>query len=284
MAEEDLLAVERSILRKNALDNPDEILAWTLTDREVQEFMDTVPYDTRTGDIGTEGKGTITLWEALVNALRKLLNLPPKDNTALNELLRVQNNLLAPDTADIQTAGKLEGLLPRFSQIDDNPALVSRPEKMASQVLDGGLRSVPVLTSKGVQRVRDVVSDSSLADSAKSFALSILSLNGLEMVAKKYVPKISKVRDLVLREGGRLQEIKRPVDATISRISAFAKDNKDKVDVLNRIMPYSSLVGVDPSKDRKTYEEDADKLAEYDAMHAKDGDWTALDLVTTPRF
>ncbi len=276
MAEEDLLAVERSILRKNALDNPDEILAWTLTDREVQEFMDTVPYDTRTGDIGTEGKGTITLWEALVNALRKLLNLPPKDNTALNELLRVQNNLLAPDTADIQTAGKLEGLLPRFSQIDDNPALVSRPEKMASQVLDGGLRSVPVLTSKGVQRVRDVVSDSSLADSAKSFALSILSLNGLEMVAKKYVPKISKVRDLVLREGGRLQEIKRPVDATISRISAFAKDNKDKVDVLNRIMPYSSLVGVDPSKDRKTYEEDADKLAEYDAMHAKDGDWTAL--------
>ena len=180
----------------------------------------------------------------------------------------MQNNLLAPDTADIQTAGKLEGLLPRFSQIDDNPALVSRPEKMASQVLDGGLRSVPVLTSKGVQRVRDVVSDSSLADSAKSFALSILSLNGLEMVAKKYVPKISKVRDLVLREGGRLQEIKRPVDATISRISAFAKDNKDKVDVLNRIMPYSSLVGVDPSKDRKTYEEDADKLAEYDAMHA----------------
>jgi hypothetical protein len=279
MPETDLLAVERRFYfrERNTLANPDEILAWTLTDREVQEFMDTVPYDTRTGDIGTEGKGTITLWEALVNALRKLLNLPPKDNTALNELLRVQNNLLAPDTADIETAGRLYGALPKFSsKVDDNPALVSRPEKMASQVLDGGLRSVPVLTSKGVQRVRDVVSDSSLADSAKSFALSILSLNGLEMVAKKYVPKISKVRDLVLREGGRLQEIKRPVDATISRISAFAKDNKDKVDVLNRIMPYSSLVGVDPSKDRKTYEKDADKLAEYDAMHAKDGDWTAL--------
>ena len=276
MAKEDLLAVERSMLRKNALDNPDEILAWTLTDGEVQEFMDTVPYNTRTGEIGVEGKGTITLWEALVNALRKLLNLPPKDNTALNELLRVQNSLLAPDTADIETAGRLVGTLPKFSQVDDNPALVSRPKELASQVVDGGLKSIPVLTSKGVQRVRDVVSDSSLADSAKSFALSILSLNGLEMVAKKYVPKISKVRDLVLREGGRLQEIKRPVDATINKITAFARKNKDKVDILNRIMPYSSLVGVDPSKSRKTYEEEADKLAEYDAMHAADGDWTAL--------
>jgi hypothetical protein len=277
--ETDLTTVEREFYRRqsNTLQNPDEMLAWALTDREVQEFMDTVPYDTRTGDIGTEGKGTITLWEALVNALRKLLNLPPKDNTALNELLRVQNNLLAPDTADIQTAGKLFGALPKFSsKVDDNPALVSRPEKMASEILNGGLKSIPILDSKGVQRVRDVVSDASLPEKAKGFALGILSLNGLEMVAKKYVPKIGKVRDLVLKEGGRLQELKRPVDATISKISAFAKNNKEKVDILNRLMPYSSLIGVDPSKNRKTYEEDADKLAEYDAMHAKDGDWTAL--------
>ena len=277
--ETDLTTVEREFYRRqsNTLQNPDEMLAWALTDREVQEFMDTVPYDTRTGDIGTEGKGTITLWEALVNALRKLLNLPPKDNTALNELLRVQNNLLAPDTADIESAGRLTGALPKFSsKVDDNPALVSRPEKMASEILNGGLKSIPILDSKGVQRVRDVVSDASLPEKAKGFALGILSLNGLEMVAKKYIPKIGKVRDLVLKEGGRLQELKRPVDATISKISTFAKNNKEKVDILNRLMPYSSLIGVDPSKNRKTYEEDADKLAEYDAMHAKDGDWTAL--------
>ncbi len=278
MLETDLTTVEREFYNRqnNSLDNPDEILAWTLTDREVQEFMDTVPYNTRTGDIGTEGKGTITLWEALVNALRKLLNLPPKDNTALNELLRVQNNLLAPDTADIETAGKLTGALPKFSQVDDNPALISRPKELASQVVDGGLRSLPILDSKGVQRVRDVISDASLVDTAKEFALGILSLNGLEMVAKKYVPKISKVRDLVLKEGGRLQEIKRPVDATINKISAFAKDNKDKVDILNRLMPYSSLVGVDPSKPRATYDDDADKLAEYDAMTRKGGDYERL--------
>ena len=278
MLETDLTTVEREFYNRqnNSLDNPDEILAWTLTDREVQEFMDTVPYNTRTGDIGTEGKGTITLWEALVNALRKLLNLPPKDNTALNELLRVQNNLLAPDTADIETAGRLTGALPKFSQVDDNPALVSRPKELASQVVDGGLRSLPILDSKGVQRVRDVISDASLVDRAKEFSLGILSLNGLEMVAKKYVPKINKVRDLVLKEGGRLQEIKRPVDATISKISAFAKDNKDKVDILNRLMPYSSLVGVDPSKPRATYDGDADKLAEYDAMTREGGDYERL--------
>ena len=259
----------------NFLTNADELLAWGLTDSEMQDFLDTVPYNMRTGEVGVEGKGTITLWEALVNALRKLLDLPPKDNTALNELLRVQNNLLAPEEGDLAALASRHGAGTAASR-ERNPALVSRPEKMASEILNGGLKSVSILDSKGVQRVRDVVSDASLPEKAKSFALGILSLNGLEMVAKKYIPKIGKVRDLVLKEGGRLQELKRPVDATISKISAFAKNNKEKVDILNRLMPYSSLIGVDPSKNRKTYEEDADKLAEYDAMHAKDGDWTAL--------
>jgi len=281
ISEEELHPVISTYYRRNEatspnfLNNADELLAWGLTDSEMQDFLDTVPYNMRTGEVGVEGKGTVTLWEALVNALRKLLDLPPKDNTALNELLRVQNNLLAPEEGALTALANRYGAGTAASR-ERNPALVSRPEKMASEILNGGLKSVPILDSKGVQRVRDVVSDASLPEKAKSFALGILSLNGLEMVAKKYIPKIGKVRDLVLKEGGRLQELKRPVDATISKISAFAKNNKEKVDILNRLMPYSSLIGVDPSKDRKTYEEDADKLAEYDAMHAKDGDWTAL--------
>ena len=281
ISEEELHPVISTYYRRNEADSPnfltnaDELIAWGLTDSEMQDFLDTVPYNMRTGEVGVEGKGTITLWEALVNALRKLLDLPPKDNTALNELLRVQNNLLAPEEGDLTALANRYGAGTAASR-ERNPALVSRPEKMASEILNGGLKSVSILDSKGVQRVRDVVSDASLPEKAKGFALGILSLNGLEMVAKKYIPKIGKVRDLVLKEGGRLQELKRPVDATISKISAFAKNNKEKVDILNRLMPYSSLIGVDPSKNRKTYEEDADKLAEYDAMHAKDGDWTAL--------
>ena len=121
-----------------------------------------------------------------------------------------------------------------------------------------------------------MVADSSIPEMGRDAVLGFLSLNGLDMLARKYIPKIGKVRELVLKEGGRLQELKRPVDATINKISNFAKNNKKKVDILNRLMPYSSLIGVDPSKDRKTYEEDADKLAEYDAMHASDGDWTSL--------
>jgi hypothetical protein len=281
ISEEELHPVISTYYKRNEADSPnflrnaDELLAWGLTDSEMQDFLDTVPYNMRTGEVGVEGKGTITLWEALVNALRKLLDLPPKDNTALNELLRVQNNLLAPEEGDLTALANRYGAGTAASR-ERNPALVSRPEKMASEILNGGLKSIPILDSKGVQRVRDVVSDASLPEKARGFTLGILSLNGLEMVAKKYIPKIGKVRDLVLKEGGRLQELKRPVDATISKISAFAKSNKEKVDILNRLMPYSSLIGVDPSKDRKTYEEDADKLAEYDAMHAKDGDWTAL--------
>ena len=136
----------------NFLTDGDELLAWGLTDSEMQDFLDTVPYNPRTGEVG-EGKGTITLWEALVNALRKLLKLPPKDNTALNELLRVQNNLLAPDEASLTAVASAYGAGTAASR-EQNPALVSRPEETASQVVDGGLKSIPVLTSKGVQRVQ----------------------------------------------------------------------------------------------------------------------------------
>jgi hypothetical protein len=268
----------------NYLTDPNELLAWGLTDSEMQDFLDSVPYNPRTGEVG---KGTSTLWKALVDALRKLLSLPPKDNTALNELLRVQTSLLNPRESDLK--GVKEGFDNQTKQLAEaeedssvvqartpNFALVSRPEEYASKTLSSAYKNIPILNSKGVQRIQDVVADSSIPERGRSAILGFLSLNGLDMLARKYIPKIGKVRELVLKEGGRLQELKRPVDATINKISNFAKNNKKKVDILNRLMPYSSLIGVDPSKDRKTYEEDADKLAEYDAMHASDGDWTSL--------
>jgi len=267
----------------NALKDRDEILAWSLTNPKMQEFMDSVPYNTRTGEIGVEGKGTITLWEALVNALRKLLNLPPKDNTALNELLRIQHNLLRVSQSDLEATSRQrirrnakQGLKTPKVQASmqvDNPGLIPRNEAASKNLLNKVNSSVPILNSKGVKRITDTIADVSLPQTAKSFLLSILSLNGLEMVAKKYIPQISEVRKLVLQEAGRLLELKQPVDAAVNKIAKFAKGNKAKVDILNRIMPYSSLIGVDLSKPRSTYKDDAESLAEYDAMQ---GDWKTL--------
>jgi len=275
----------------NAVKNSKEVLAWALTDKNMQNLLAKIPYDKGTGVVGdaktaaelafAPQKDKPSLLSELFDRIRKLIGLAPKSSqpeeyTAFTELLRISDSLLDPrDTSQIVDIRAEGG--ERVS-IDDNLisdyALTGRNETEARNALDKGIKSVPILNSDGAKRIADTVSDVSLPQAAKDFVLGILSLNGLEMVAKKYVPKITELRKLVLEEGGRLLELKRPIDTAVSKISAFAKANKEKVIILNRLMPYSSLVGVDPSKLRSDYDGDAEKQAEWDAMH--EGDWKKL--------
>ena len=278
----------------NATQNSHEVLAWALTDPDMQALLSKISYDVRTGKIGeatTEPRidsfeiknNKTSLLSALFSKIRKLFKFSAKstspENTAFNELLRISESLYNQDSATVGfMVSEKRAAAQKAGSVDvvDNARIGTVAD--GKKALDDAVKSIPILNSDGVKRVQNVVSDTSgdITDKAKGFALSLLSLNGLNMVAKKYLPKLDKVRDLVLEEGGRIQELKRPVDATIARIATFARGNKDKVDILNRLMPYSSLVGVDPSKPSSTYKDDAEKLAEWEAMHAKDGDWTAL--------
>ena len=277
----------------NAVANSREVIAWALTDPDMQKLLSKITYNTRTGKIerGTTTEladafrvkdGKTSLLNAFFRKIAKLLGITPKpksvENTAFVELLRVSENLLeiGQDTANKLAFAILPADTSFTDRAQENSGLVPRNEAAGKNLLNKAAESVPILNSNGVQRLTNAISDISVPQRAKSFVLSLLSLNGLEMVAKKYVPKVSEVRKLVLQEAGRLLELKQPIDTAIDKISKFAKANKEKVDILNRLMPYSSLIGVDPSKPRSTYKEDADKLAEYDTMTRKGGDYEKL--------
>jgi hypothetical protein len=77
--------------RNNALNNVSEVVAWTLSDREMQEWMNTIPYE-----------GKVTVWKKFVDTMRKFLGLEAKDNTALAEVLRVSENLLSLKKSDLE--------------------------------------------------------------------------------------------------------------------------------------------------------------------------------------
>lgn len=66
----------------NALKNPDELLAWGLTNPEMQTYLESIPYQAS------------TLWNSFVDAIRRFLGLSPKADTALSEVLRVADSLL----------------------------------------------------------------------------------------------------------------------------------------------------------------------------------------------
>lgn len=91
-AKAELTPIEQEYLarKNNMLDNTDELIAWGLSDRRVQEWLDTIPY-----------KGTVSVWKQFVSTMREFLGLAKKDDTALSELLRVSEELLSMKKKDL---------------------------------------------------------------------------------------------------------------------------------------------------------------------------------------
>ncbi len=84
-------------LRTNYMRDVNEVLAWTLTDRDTQAYMETVPY-----------KGT-NAWDKFVTLVRDMLGLTPKADTALSEILRIGGELTSLTEADLADATKATG-------------------------------------------------------------------------------------------------------------------------------------------------------------------------------
>jgi hypothetical protein len=81
----------------NALADPHEILVWSMTNREMQQYMESIPY-----------KGQ-TAWNKFVTYVRDLLGIPAKADTALSEALRVGDTLLGLSKEDMQGAQQQTG-------------------------------------------------------------------------------------------------------------------------------------------------------------------------------
>jgi hypothetical protein len=69
----------------NAFRSDDEVLAWALSNSEAQAYLETIPY--RSG----------SMWSNFVQAVRNLLGLGARNDTALSEVLRVAERILTDD-------------------------------------------------------------------------------------------------------------------------------------------------------------------------------------------
>ena len=93
---ETLIETEKK-LRTPYMRDVDEVLAWTMTNRDMQAYMETVPYKNS------------NLWTKFVESVRKILGLTPKADTALSEILRVGGELTEMTAADLKEASTATG-------------------------------------------------------------------------------------------------------------------------------------------------------------------------------
>jgi hypothetical protein len=78
----------------NALDDEHEIVAWALTDPRMQEYLNSIPYNPHQ-----------SFWSRLIEAIRNLFGLDAEHGSALEEVLRVSQELmeLSPAVNDLYT-------------------------------------------------------------------------------------------------------------------------------------------------------------------------------------
>jgi len=101
--------------RVNALEDVDEVLTWALTNRDMQQWLETIPY---------KGK---SLWTRFVEAIRNFLGLPARADTALAEVLRVGDKLLDVSPKELATLAGRAGTALQVQEVRAQVASTGDP-------------------------------------------------------------------------------------------------------------------------------------------------------------
>jgi hypothetical protein len=163
----ELTEFEKEILeeRNNALTKRSEILAWGLTSKDMQDYLESIPY-----------KNT-TLWDKFTTLIRDMLGLPAKFDTALSEVLRIGGTLMdvkQPELAEASSAiGRSFAMGPdvatRAAGIVYQPATVTQAIKQATSSAVAAVK--PLEGIGAVDKVRTMVVDRFAAVSNRLAAL-----------------------------------------------------------------------------------------------------------------
>jgi len=161
----------------NVLETPHETLAWTLSNKDVQEYLDTIE---------VEGK---TLWSKFVASFRKLLGLPVSANSALSKVLAAGETIL-----DVSPSALLKALqASKKSTVKQTAAQqISEPEKIFNAV-GGKLKA----GSEKVSRAIGILSKpkDKLHQLFVQSAPAWLSVAPLHTLVQTFGKNISQIRD-----------------------------------------------------------------------------------------
>lgn len=90
-----LLPVEEKFAKWNTLDNEDEFVAWGMTSREFQEYLEGIP----------SPSGLKTMFDDFVNLVRDLLGFAPGQETSLSKLIQITGDLLDVNVNELRALG-----------------------------------------------------------------------------------------------------------------------------------------------------------------------------------
>jgi Large polyvalent protein associated domain 39 len=224
----------------NALANADEVLTWALTDKDMQEWLNSVNY-----------KNTAkTIWQALVDAIGKLLGIPVKQNSALAEILSVGEDILNADEKELKsiseqliTKGGEYSALQIQTPTGQKIVTATTPKQQRTTLKDGFNKVVnanydhlPPMTQKLANNVLNTMSV--LPRNLREAALGFLSLHQLNEIYGKIMPSIKKLDDILSFRASDVDERRRALEVSIKKyhevFKKYTPQQKEKYfDVFN---------------------------------------------------
>lgn len=129
-------------LNKNAAQNAEESLTWAMTNREMQDYLTTIPYK--------QG----TLWDEFVRGVRKLLGMDASQDTMLSEYLRLGGELTDLSAQELRVAARGAGAdeIVRYSVNREAAAPATRGEAALAKEIREFLQDPEVMRS-GLDRL-----------------------------------------------------------------------------------------------------------------------------------
>lgn len=124
---------KRIFYSREYFSNPNEIVAWALTNKDMQNLLEEIPYKNK------------SLFDKFVEIIRNALGLSPKYDTALSEVIRITGDLINADVNEI------------FPSAPSQNLAVQRPpmqgelfaDQLASAIINGPTELPPLLNANG---------------------------------------------------------------------------------------------------------------------------------------
>lgn len=230
--------------RVNALDNSNEMLAWALSSREMQDYLNDIEYTP-----------TQTLWGKLVDAVRVFLNLSAKDNSALAAVLRASEGILDGVTK--------VGFVPYDGTLITSAAKISAPRTVAETTAT--LKDV-------VPKLVEAAKNLGGADAKAGVSKWMLGLQTIHHITERMGRLMPSLRDYERVDQARHATHEQIAQLVVEHTQAIHKAAKVTQDRVTSLM-YLTEHGADPRRkwSEQTWLHDLPNAALVKAQIAKAG-------------
>ncbi len=188
-------------------------------------------------DNGVRKNGLVNFLTNTINLFRKLVGAKALKGNALDAADDVINQMISPAPSNSDS-----GMLYAMSAMG-----------RSRDVLTDAFDNIPMYTAKTRDRLNDLLSRGDLANKAKRAAMSLLPLNAIADLSKKYLPAAQKLDDIVQEQSGYVANQMQSVQVVGSKIAKWAKANKEEAQKLNNIIYKSTYLRIDPTKGLNYY-------------------------------